>query len=191
MKIILGLGNPGPEYKKTRHNSGFMALDHFSEINKFPQFKPEKKFSAEISTNIIDNEKVILAKPTTFMNLSGYAALQLRDFYKVSFSDIWVVYDDLDLQFGKIRIRPSGSAGTHNGLKSIIQILNTTDIPRFRIGIESRGSFTEQQINTNSFVLSAYRNEELPTLNEMLTTTSKALMHALKHGILAAMNEFN
>lgn len=191
MIIILGLGNPGPEYKKTRHNTGFMALDRFAEINEFPHFRLEKKFNAEVSTHFIDEEKIVLAKPTTFMNLSGYAALQLRDFYKVENNYIWVVYDDLDLQFGKIRIRPSGSAGTHNGLKSIVQTLNTEEIPRFRIGIESRGSLTEVKINTNSFVLSPYSKEESETLAKVLDNASRSILHAIKYGIVDTMNEFN
>ncbi|MBD3327883.1 aminoacyl-tRNA hydrolase [Candidatus Peregrinibacteria bacterium] len=191
MKIILGLGNPGPEYSKTRHNSGFLVLDKFAELNEFPNFKPEKKFRADVSVGFVNNEKIILAKPTTYMNLSGYAALQLRDFFKVKNDDIWVVYDDLDLQFGKIRVRPSGSAGTHNGLKSIIQTLNATDIPRFRIGIESRGHMTEPKISTNSFVLSKYSKEESLLLNNVLENASKAVLHGIKYGIIDTMNEFN
>ena len=120
MKLILGLGNPDAKYSLTRHNFGFRAVDFFAEKNDFPEFRFEKKFRAEISEQKIGNEKVFLVKPQTFMNLSGESARALLDFYKPPLVNFLVIYDDVDLPFGKIRIRESGGSGGHRGVKNLI-----------------------------------------------------------------------
>ncbi|HMR01268.1 MAG TPA: aminoacyl-tRNA hydrolase, partial [Candidatus Gracilibacteria bacterium] len=125
MLIIVGLGNPGDQYQKTRHNVGFMALDMLAQKLNADDFKPEKKFNADISSADFHGKKLILVKPTTFMNLSGEAVQSISQFYKVEAEDIVIVYDDLDLPLGQIRIRKSGSSGTHNGMKSIVQYIGS------------------------------------------------------------------
>jgi len=134
---------------------------------------------------------VIIARPQTFMNLSGQAVLLLKQFYKIPVEDIWVIYDDIDLPLGTIRIREDGSAGTHNGMKSIIQTLSTESFPRFRLGIESRGEGASSHQNLSSFVLEAFRNEELPQVNEMVGKCVDALVLTLKKSLEDAKMSFS
>jgi len=136
MKIIVGLGNPGKKFEKTRHNLGFMVLDKFSRKNKFPKFKMQKEFLAEISEKKIGKEKIILAKPQTFMNNSGKSVKILTRTFNLEPKNLFVIHDDLDIPFGKIKISfGRGSAG-HRGVQSIIDEIGTRDFVRFRIGIE-------------------------------------------------------
>lgn len=185
MIALIGLGNPGSEYEKTRHNVGFMVLDQITN-----DFKPEKKFNADIATTEVHGQKVLLAKPTTFMNLSGEAVQAILQFYKIDPQNTWVIYDDIDLPLGQIRIRPDGGPGTHNGMKSIVQYIGQ-DFPRIRIGIESRGITAPQQQDTSSFVLSQFTGEEQQQLEEVLRKTSKAIELWLTEGLEAAMNQYN
>ena len=132
MKIIVGLGNPGKEYENTKHNLGFMFIDYL--ISKY-NLGNEKKFkNSKILETKINEEKVVLAKPQTYMNLSGNAVIELKTWYKVENNDILIVYDDFDILFGNVRFREKGSAGTHNGMKDIVNKLSSTEIPRLRIG---------------------------------------------------------
>ena len=134
MKLIVGLGNIGKEYDETRHNAGFMTIDHFAEKHNFEFNK--QKFDAMIADGIVNGEKVILAKPTTYMNESGRSVRQIVDFYKLSPEDVLIVHDDMDLATGRHRLRQKGSAGGHNGIKSIIAHLGTEKFKRLRIGID-------------------------------------------------------
>ena len=139
MKLIVGLGNPGKQYKDTRHNVGFMFVDNI--VNKLNlKFKLDKALKCEILQTTIGMEKVIFIKPMTYMNLSGDSVYLVKNFYKIETEDILVIYDDLDLETGKIRIRPNGSSGGHKGIQSIINNLGTKDIKRVRIGIDKVSS---------------------------------------------------
>jgi peptidyl-tRNA hydrolase, PTH1 family len=169
-KIIVGLGNFEKQYLKNRHNAGFMALDKLKKKFEFDEFKEEKKFEAEISQGEINGIRILLIKPLTFMNKSGNAVRKIADYFKLDKKDIIVIYDDIDLPLGTIRIRAQGSAGTHNGMKSMINELGTEEFTRIRIGIESRGELSPEKQETVSFVLSDFNPKEEPIF---LKTISK------------------
>jgi PTH1 family peptidyl-tRNA hydrolase len=191
---IVGLGNIGKEYENSRHNAGFMALDLMREVWNFSEWKEEKKLKALISQGNVSDTKIILAKPTTFMNLSGETVSGVTNFYKIAPESTWIIYDDLDLPLGKIRIRLDGSAGTHNGMKSVLQHLPTVNFPRIRIGIESRGLppyNLPPQMDTSDFVLSKFTPPEQPEIQKSLTKALKALEESLKKTIESAMNIYN
>lgn len=162
MKIIVGLGNPGKEYENTKHNLGFMFVDYLLkkyDLNRFKKFK-----SSKIIETTLNNQKVIFVKPQTYMNLSGTAVLELKQWFKVENKDILVIYDDFDIVFGNVRFRENGSGGTHNGMKDIVSKLSNTDIPRLRIGT---GGLKKEKEETISFVLSKFSKEENNKLNEI------------------------
>jgi len=144
MKLIIGLGNPGEKYEKTRHNIGFRAVDKFQRNNNFPEFSFPKKFQAEISKGILNNEKIIIAKPQTFMNLSGKAIKALIKNYKLETKNLIIVHDDIDLPLEKIRIVKNRGAGGHRGVESIIQGLGTKNFIRFRFGINPNAKIKMQ-----------------------------------------------
>jgi len=184
MKIIVGLGNPGKKFEKTRHNLGFMVLDKFSRKNKFPKFKMQKEFLAEISEKKIGKEKIILAKPQTFMNSSGNSVKLLTRTFNLEPKNLFVIHDDLDIPFGKIKISfGRGSAG-HRGVQSIIDEIGTRDFVRFRIGI-GRAS------NKEDFVLQKFSKKEEKILKEIIEKACRAIEMATKEGIEKAMSEFN
>ena len=133
MYIIVGLGNPGKQYENTRHNVGINVIDILAE--EYGISVTKMKHKALIGEGRVGTEKVVLVKPVTYMNLSGESLAELYNFYKVDTSDIIVIYDDIDLDVGKIRIRKKGSGGTHNGMRSIVKCLGTTDFPRVRVGV--------------------------------------------------------
>lgn len=195
VRLIVGLGNVGQEYEGTRHNAGFILVDQLLNSWGTSSWKEEKKMKAHVSQGTFDDQKIILAKPTTYMNLSGEAVSLLANFYKISPDNLWIIYDDLDLPLGKIRLRTDGSAGTHNGMKSILQHLPTNTFPRLRIGIESRGEEAgfevPKQMDTSNFVLSRFTTKEKPVITQTLEKAQQALESALKKGIPAAMNDFN
>ena len=154
MKLIVGLGNPGSQYKNTRHNTGFMFVDKLAEklgIN----FELDKAKKCEIVKTDINKEKVLIMKPQTFMNLSGEAVVIVKNFYKIENEDILVIYDDLDLSTGKIRIRPNGKSAGHKGIQSIMTLLGTEDIKRIRIGIDK-----VESNKTIDYVIGAFKPEE-------------------------------
>ncbi len=160
--LIIGLGNPGKEYKKTRHNAGFMFLDAMREKNDFSEFAFNKKFNAEISEGFLNTEKYILAKPQTFMNRSGESVRALIDFYKIEPEDIIVVADDLDIEIGNYKISRDVRAAGHNGIQNIIDNLSTQDFTRIRIGVEKTGGRTERgEISGHDFVLQNFSDEEM------------------------------
>lgn len=191
MKLIIGLGNPGKQYEKMRHNIGFMAVEALREKLKFLPFRNESKFKAEVSRGDFQDEKIVLVRPQTFMNLSGEALQLLKQFYKVEVSDVWVLYDDIDLPLGTLRIRESGSPGTHNGMKSLTQALGSEAFPRFRLGIESRGAHAPLQQNTAAFVLESFRNEERSQVQDLIESSVSAIHLALKKGVQEAQNVFS
>ncbi len=185
MYLIIGLGNPEEEYDRTRHNMGFKTINKLAkkynvEINK-------SKFQGLSETAIIESQKVILIKPQTYMNLSGNCVKEFADFYKVGKDEILVVYDDMDVEPGKIKIRKKGSAGGHNGMKSIIQNLGTDEFPRIRIGI-GRPKYSGDEIN---YVIGDIPEEEIPKLEEGIEKAKDAIIEILKNGIESAMNKFN
>ena len=161
MKLICGLGNPGSKYDGTRHNAGFDFVDAFARRHDFPEF--QEKWKALVSEKSLNGEKVTLMKPLTFMNLSGEAVAKFVNFYKLDKADMVVVYDDVDLPLGTLRYREEGSAGTHNGMKSIIQCLGGQDFPRLRLGVESRGDTAPEQMGLSDFVLAPFLQEEKAT----------------------------
>lgn len=172
MKLILGLGNPGPEYTTSRHNVGFMALDHYIDMNNLPAFQLKAKFQAEISEFSHQGEKIILAKPTTFYNLSGQAARAIIDFYRIDTKDLLVIHDDSALEFGKIRLRRGGQDAGNNGLKSLYQHIEPV-FWHVRIGTNTS---QRQRIGDVNFVLGGFSANETNTLKEWaLPTTTLAV----------------
>ncbi|PKL36861.1 aminoacyl-tRNA hydrolase [Candidatus Peregrinibacteria bacterium HGW-Peregrinibacteria-1] len=183
MKILIGLGNPGPEYQLTRHNVGFMFLDFMLEkLQITPEWKFEKKFKAWIQNITLGDTPLLLVKPKTYMNLSGHAANSVVAFYKTEPADTIIVFDDIDLPLGTIRIKNSGTAGTHNGMKSIIQELGSTAFPRLKIGIESRGIHAPEKQDLSSFVL---HNFTPPELQELEAIFNEAFTKLQEHITLA------
>jgi len=185
MKIIVGLGNPGKEYAQTHHNVGFMVLDRIASKNKIDVI--DLKHKALIGKGMIGGEKVILAKPQTYMNLSGESVRALSDYYKVEPEDIIVIYDDVDLDPGKLRIRKNGSAGTHNGMKSIVAQLGTQEFPRIRVGIGHQ----PEGWDLADYVLSKITPEADKELTAGLDRAAEAVETFLSEGIDTAMNNFN
>jgi PTH1 family peptidyl-tRNA hydrolase len=169
MNIIIGLGNPGKQYEQTRHNAGFMFLDVLQKRYEFPPFSFDKKFNAQTSQGFkASQEKIILAKPQTFMNHSGQAVKALIDFYKIEPKNIIVVADDLDLELGNYKISQGTSSAGHNGVQNIIDILGTKDFKRIRIGIEKEGGRNQRgQIPGEKFVLQRFEDKELLKLSEI------------------------
>ncbi len=190
MKLIIGLGNPGPEYQQTRHNVGFMTIDQIQHDLNFDTFKKESKFQAEISLGEYKNHKVILAKPLTFMNRSGESVIKITNFYKIAPKDCLVICDDLDTAFGKIRIRKSGGPGTHNGLKSLTRVMGT-DYPRIRVGIENRDPELLTKIDASAYVLGKFNKEEDNSLKDIIRLATEASKLIILDEIDEAMNKFN
>ena len=185
MYLIVGLGNPENEYNGTRHNMGFDAVNIISketgiQINK-------KGFKSIYGVGEIENEKVILVKPQTYMNLSGEAVSQIRNFYKIENNKIIVIYDDIDLEIGEIRIRNHGSSGTHNGMKSVVENLATNEFPRVRVGI-GKPDNSSDLIN---YVIGKIPKEERDKLEKCVQLAAEATINIVKYGITKAMNEFN
>lgn len=184
MYIIVGLGNPGKEYEKTRHNTGFMVID---ELAKYIGIEVNKnKFKAEIGEGIIKGEKVILAKPQTYMNNSGESIIELVKYYKIDLDHLIVIYDDIDLDVGRLRIRKSGSAGTHNGMRSIVHYLDNTAFPRIRVGIGKN-----QVGDLVNHVLGKFQGDELEIMSESILKASEAVKIIVSEGIDIAMNKIH
>ncbi|MBD3330325.1 aminoacyl-tRNA hydrolase [Candidatus Peregrinibacteria bacterium] len=183
MKLIIGLGNIGKEYEKTRHNCGFMLINKlhkkFEDMHIPIEERKENDFKAIIAQFKYNNETIITAKPTTLMNLSGESAYKLVKFYKIKENNLFIAYDDVDLPLGKIRVRQNGSAGTHNGMKSVIEKLGNASFNRIRIGIESRGDTAPKLQDLSSFVLSNFSKKELKTLNNSLEEAAEKILDLL------------
>lgn len=186
MYIIAGLGNPKTEYKNTRHNVGFDVIDVLSDKYQIPMNM--KKHRAICGKGMIEGEKVILAEPQTFMNLSGLSILELVNYYKIDpASELIVVYDDIDLEPGQIRIRKQGSAGGHNGMKSVIGGLNTQDFIRIRMGVGDK----PKQYDLADYVLGHFTKEEREVVDEAVIRATEAIHIILTDGVDQAMNRFN
>ncbi len=170
MKLIVGLGNPDDKYKNTFHNLGFMCVDKLCEKLGIEFTKTQGK--ALIAETRCGGEKVIIAKPQTYMNLSGDSVSELVKFYKIDSKDLIVVYDDYDINVGSVRIRQDGSAGTHNGMRDIIAKLGNSNFPRIRIGFKP---LKDMQIPLINYVLSGISAEDKPIFNEVLTHSANAL----------------
>lgn len=184
-KLIVGLGNPGAIYKKTRHNIGFEILDLIASEENLKFANGKGKYD-EVSF-FVETQKLILAKPMTFMNLSGFAVRQLLDFYKIEVEDLLVVCDDVNISFGKLRIRTKGSAGGNNGLKSIIQHLHTNEFARLRIGV----GVENNQASLANFVLGKFSEQENENLERIKMAASKAVLDFCKEDISILMTKFN
>jgi PTH1 family peptidyl-tRNA hydrolase len=183
MRIIVGLGNPGREYASTRHNIGFMVINELAR--RAAANGGRKRFRAEIAEGHLHGEKVIFVAPRTYMNLSGHSVREAVNWYNVLHDDLLIVLDDMDLLFGQLRLRGSGSAGGHNGLKSIIEQLGGTDIPRLRVGI-GRG-----RSSSTSHVLSKFSADEEKELPEVIRKAADAVELWMSEGIADAMNSVN
>ncbi len=184
--IIVGLGNPGKDYENTRHNIGFMTLDFISQkLNIKWDFQ---KFKSIYGIGFLNNKKVLLLKPQTFMNLSGQAVALLMSFYKVPPEKVILIFDDVSLPVGKIRIRKKGSAGGHNGVKSIIGLCGGDNFPRIKIGV---GNKPNENWDLADWVLSKFSNEESKTLSERMNKICDALNLMIEDKTDDAMNKFN
>jgi len=190
MLLIIGLGNPGWKFQKTRHNLGFRVVDELVRKNNFPIFKLSKKFLAEISEGKIADQKVILAKPQTFMNLSGKSVKKLTNNLQLTTYNLWVIHDDLDLPLGKIRISVGRGAAGHKGVESIIKELKTKNFVRFRVGVKPKTSNLKPE-TLDRFVLQKFTNEEEKIVKEVIKKTAEAIEFSLKEGLEKAMNRFN
>lgn len=205
MKLIVGLGNPGEKYEHTRHNLGFAVIERFLKdvepVNK-TVWQEEKKFKSDIAEinwqpKFGNAEKVILAKPKTFMNNSGQAVALLMQFYKIKADDVWVVHDDIDLEIGMMRIRMGGSSAGHRGVESIIESIGTEKFWRFRLGIghpkhgNDAKHHKENQRDVDDFVLGIFTHGEAGKVRELIKHATKAIKGALEDGLLAAMNHYN
>jgi len=184
MKLIVGLGNPGKKYEGTRHNMGFMAVDLLADQANIDIDK--EVFHGLIGRGKIYEQDVILFKPTTYMNLSGTAVQEIVHYFKIALEDIIVVYDDMALEPGRIRLRHEGSSGGHKGMQNIIDCLSSDQIKRIRIGIGEPGEW-----DTIDFVLTKPLKEEMPLIEEAIANAVRALKEALKSDFDRAMNKYN
>ncbi len=185
MYLIVGLGNPEEEYSNTRHNMGFDTINKIAkqyniEVNK-------NKFKGLCGSGIIENKKVILLKPQTYMNLSGESIKETMDFYKIQQENLIIIYDDIDLEAGIIKIRKKGGPGTHNGMKSVISNIKTQEFARVRVGI-GKPERKEQLIE---YVIGKIPDKDQKILDEATTKSKEALIEIIKNGVDIAMNKFN
>ncbi|MGM9927999.1 MAG: aminoacyl-tRNA hydrolase [Bacillus sp. (in: firmicutes)] len=185
MKLIIGLGNPGKDYEKTRHNIGFEVIDALAE--KWNISLDQAKHKGLYGAGYVNGKKVILLKPLTYMNLSGESIRAVMDYFKIDVEDIIVLYDDLDLAVGKVRLRQKGSAGGHNGIKSTIAHLGTDQFNRIRIGI----SRPQGGMSVTNHVLGRFKEEEWTELQPVISKCCEACQHFMDHSFLKVMNDFN
>ena len=184
MYVIAGLGNPGKKYENTRHNMGFIAIDQLAEKHNI---KVDKlKFKALVGEGRIADQKVLLVKPQTYMNLSGESIREVMNFYKLEPENLIVIYDDIDIEAGTLRIRKFGSAGTHNGMKSVVYQLQSDRFPRIRLGIGS-----QKKGDLVNFVIGGFSKEEVPVLEEAVQHAVLAAECIIEDGIDKAMNQYN
>ena len=184
MYIIAGLGNPGRKYENTRHNMGFIAVDLLAEKNGI---KVDKiKFKALVGEGRIAGRKVLLVKPQTYMNLSGESIREVMSFYKEGIENLIVIYDDIDIPTGTIRVRKKGSAGTHNGMRNIVYLLQDDNFPRIRVGIGS-----DKKVDLINYVTGGVTKGEKELLEGALVKAADAAAAIVEKGIEKAMNEYN
>jgi len=183
--LIIGLGNPGREYKDTRHNIGFMLIDHIAVRLNARGMRLQSK--AIVISALHEERKIILAKPQTFMNLSGQSVQGLLHFYKIPFENLLVAHDDLDIPLGTLRIRPSGGPGGQRGMASTIEQLGTKDFPRLRLGIGRPPG----RMDAKDYVLQDFSKDDMKLLPEVLERGVDAALTFVTHGLNKAMNQFN
>lgn len=183
--LIVGLGNPEEEYSKTRHNMGFDVINKISKEYEIPVEK--SKFKGLYGKGTIESKKVILVKPQTFMNLSGECIKPFVDFFKIDLEKLIVIYDDIDIETGMVKIRKKGGAGTHNGMKSVVKELNSTEFPHVRIGTGQN----EKIYDLINYVIAKVSDEEYDKLNTGIEKGKEAVVEILKNGIEKAMNKIN
>lgn len=184
MKLIVGLGNPGKKYEKTRHNVGFLSLDFLAK-NQFVEFS-KTKFNGLYAETSINGEKVMFLKPQLYMNLSGVVVKKFVDFFNIKLNDILVINDDLDLSIGQIKVRQKGSSGGHNGLKDIEKELGSKDYARIKIGISKC-----DEIETSDYVLGKFSLEEQTIINSKLPTIENIIIDFASMDIDKIMNKYN
>ncbi len=188
MKLIVGLGNPGKKYEQTRHNIGFLATAQFQKDNLLKTFRSAPRFNALMSEGFVGRKKIILLQPQTYMNNSGWSVAAAAKYFKIKPDDVWVVHDELDIDFGRIKIsRASGPAG-HNGIRSIIQHLGTNSFLRFRIGIKNAQA---DKMASENFVLKNFTASEKKEISAIISKCNAAIIKALNEGIEAAMEVTN
>lgn len=181
MKLIVGLGNPGKEYENIRHNIGFMVIDNYLKNEKF-----KTKFNGMYLKKVINNEEVIFLKPLSYMNLSGEVVKKYVDYFKINLSDLLIISDDLDMPCFKIKLKYKGSSGGHNGLKNIIQNINTEEFKRLKIGISNN-----LNIDTKSYVLSKFNQEELEKLHKKFEITNNIINDFINLDFEKVMSKYN
>ena len=184
--LVVGLGNPGDQYENTRHNAGFQVIDALADRGNFPVQR--LKFHALTNTATVGGQGVLVMKPVTYMNLSGQAVGEAARFYKISPDHVLVISDDVDLPLGKLRIRKGGSAGGHNGLKSIIQHLGTDQFPRLKVGV---GGKPHPDYDMADWVLGKLQGEDKKIMDDAAVRAAQAVECLLSQGIYWAMNQFN
>ena len=184
MKLIVGLGNPGKEYEKTRHNCGFRVIEKLEA--EFGETCNKVKFQGLYTKVKYKGEDIILLKPTTYMNLSGQSVIEAMKFFKVNLEDIIVIYDDLDTEVGKIRLRETGNPGGHNGMKNVVQHLNSKNFKRVRVGIGR-----DMQIKIIDYVLMKFPKADEAKMEEAFIQAKDAVLLTLEKGFNHAMNKYN
>lgn len=185
MYLIVGLGNPEQDYSNTRHNMGFATINQLAK--QYDIAITKNKFKGLYGNGVIEGEKVILLKPQTFMNLSGQSIREIIEFYKIEKEQVIVIFDDIDIEPGNIKIRKAGGAGTHNGMKSVVKELNTQDFKRIRVGIGK----PEEKEHLVEYVLGAISDEDRENLEKGTDLAKQAVIEIIKNGIDIAMNKFN
>lgn len=183
--LLIGLGNPGREYKDTRHNIGFMLIDHLAEKIGARGMKVQSK--AIVTSGVYEEHKLILAKPQTYMNLSGQSVQGLLHFYKIPLENLLIAHDDLDIPYGTLRIRPTGGPGGQRGMANTIELLGTKDFPRLRLGIGRPPG----RMDAKDYVLQDFSREELKLMPDLLSRASEAALEFVMKGLNAAMNKYN
>lgn len=193
VKLVVGLGNPGKDYENSLHNVGFMCVSHFAHENNIRFEKSQAK--ARVGLGKVDSYDVVVARPQTFMNRSGEAVIRLLNKYRVDLKDLLVVFDDMDLPLGKIRVRPGGGAGGHKGMKSVITELGSDDFPRLRVGIgrpdSDSGSPGEKNADVITYLLSELPAEDKKVIDMTLPEVNEAIRCFLTEDITEVMNRFN
>ena len=186
MKVVVGLGNPGKRYDATRHNIGFKVVERLAD-KAGVRFKKDWRATARVAKFAESGEEVLLVEPQTFMNRSGQAIRSLVDRHRVDEADVVVIFDDADLDCGRIRLRAQGGAGGHNGVRSVVESLGVSNFARVRVGVGPRPHGEELV----EYVLSEFSSEELEKVTEAVDTAANAVMRIVTDGVERAMNEFN
>ena len=184
MKMVVGLGNPGKEYENTRHNAGFIIVDNYARVNNIENF--QEKFNGLYTKVFLNGEYFILLKPLSYMNLSGTVVIKYANYFKIKPEDILVIQDDLDMPVGKIKVKFKGSSGGHNGIKNIIENLNTEMFPRFKVGIGK-----DNNILIKDYVLGKFSDEDKRKICEICKFSSNIIDDFIKEDIEHVMSKYN